>query len=96
MLTGLIIGLFAGVLFGMFIMCLLVAARDADRRQDGIHLETMGSFETNPFQKKEVDDEDELGRIIDNLNKKYGSPAGLKRAIEQEFVASGADDDLGS
>ena len=54
MITGLIIGLFLGAVLGVMLMCILSVAKRADRRS-GIHLETMGSFETNPFQQQEAD-----------------------------------------
>lgn len=52
MITGIIIGLFIGAALGIFIMCLLFVASKADEEMhSGIFLETMGSFETNPFKE---------------------------------------------
>ncbi len=68
MITGLIIGLFVGVPIGIFFMCLLVVASEADAA------------------------EDELGQIVDRLTFIYGSPEGLKKALEERVIDELASD----
>ena len=85
-IIGLVISaLIVGTFMGVFLMCLMFVASGADDRLSQMEKAPYWEIKYAPFREQGTDDRKE--QIVASLNELYGSPDGLKRALENEYGA---------